>query len=313
MVGAKSAKSIVSRLLRMPYKICQYHIFNDFISTLYGGKKIFSDRDTLVRVENKYDAIIVGSDQVWNDSITGASDEYYLPKLRNDTLKISYAASFGKKELSVYQKDCISRYLPSFLALSIREEDGCDDIKGIIKKDAQIVLDPVFLTSKQDWMVQCSKSRRKEPEEKYMLFYSLSFDPELIRFANKIAAEQNLKIYSIHPTAMKCRVNGTQLFNVGPYEFLSLIKNAEIVCTDSFHATAFSVIFEKKYGHIRKYDKESRVESLLHRLNAYKNAEKLNASNVIMDLSDVDKLNLDELVKNSKDFLLNALSRKSIN
>lgn len=312
-VGKWSIKSIVYNFLRMPFRIRQYKRFDTFIEELHGGKKIFSDEETLFNAEKKYDALVVGSDQVWNDSITGESEVYYLPNPSKGVLKISYAASFGKKKLSEFQKQMCAKHLSSFSSLSLREEDGLEDLLKLSGKNVKIVLDPVFLTDKQEWTQLSSNSKltNEDLAEKYILFYSLSFDLKLVELANEISEKLKLRIISIHPTAKKTHVKGKQLFNVGPYEFLSLMKNAEVVCTDSFHATAFSVIFNKKFLHIARQERESRVESLLRRLNAYSNQYKECGLGNIIDFANVDKKLIDELIGESKAYLLDAFLRKN--
>ena len=305
-VGTLSIKSIVYNFLRLPFRFFQYKRFDEFICDLHGGEKIFSDDDTLYNVEKKYDALVVGSDQVWNDSITGTSDAYFFPKEMKNVLKISYAASFGKKELSSFQEKCVEKYLSKFYSLSLREEDGMEKLVTLTQKDVKIVLDPVFLSNDREWNLMSGKSRLKL-NERYILFYSLSSNLNLVNLVNKISEELKIGIISIHPTAKKSHINGKQLFNVGPYEFLKLIKDAEIVCTDSFHATAFSVIFKKKFAHIVKRNNESRVESLLSRLNAYSCLEK--GMNNIIDFANIDEKILNRLIDESKTYLQGALSK----
>lgn len=309
-VGSWSIKSVVFNLLHLPFRVLQYRLFDQFVWRLHEGRRIFSNIEKLSDIEQEYDALIVGSDQVWNDSITGVSEVYYLPNVGDKILKISYAACFGKKNLSDYQKKCISKYLPDFSSLSLREEDGKEDLETCLKRKIKIVLDPVFLTNKEEWAEISNNSRIRALKRKYLLYYSLSFCTELANQANEIAKKLNLSILSIHPTAKRYKVKGKQLFNVGPYEFLWLIKNAEIICTDSFHATAFSVIFKKKLVHIIKKDRESRVESLLNRINAYEITSAQEKRGEIMDFSMIDNKKLDSLIEESKMYLHDALNLK---
>lgn len=306
--GKWSVKSVVYNFLRFPFRFFQYKRFDEFIWSLHNEKKVFCDIETLYNVEKKYDALIVGSDQVWNDSITRKSDEYYLPIQKKNVLKISYAASFGKKRLSAFQEGCSIKYLSDFSSLSLREEDGMKNLLELTGKDVKIVMDPVFLSDEQDW-IQLSEKSKLKLKEKYILFYSLSSDLKLVELANKISDDLKIEVVSIHPTARKSRVKGKQLFNVGPYEFLELVKNAEIVCTDSFHATAFSVIFKKKFAHVVKQNNESRVESLLCRLKAYSCLYEKSSLENIIDFAAVDESLLNGLIDESKAYLLDALSK----
>ena len=301
---SNSLASICSRFTRLPYRKKQYEQFEKFISELVENKS-FKTKEEFIRKCNEFDVLICGSDQIWNSTITGENGEYFFEDVLNSIAKISYAASFGVKELNDYQQHCIKNYLKNFLSISTREEDGKKEIETILGKKVSIVLDPVFLTNKSTWENLTLKSEF-EATEKFIFYDSLAYDEKLIRKTEKLSKLTGHKIYAVHPIATKQKIDGKQLYNVGPYEFLYLIKNAEYVCTDSFHASAFSIIFGKKYCHEKKSDKETRIESLLTRIDAY------NASEIIDDIKMINLSNanndaLEAHICLSKKYLSDAL------
>ena len=224
-----------------------------------------------------------------------------------DIIKISYAASFGSNKLTLFETKCVKEYLTDFQAISLREKDCLTDVARLTGKDAKLVLDPVFLLDVNFWTNFASRAKYKI-KEKYILYYSLKEDRELIAQTRKLSEQTNCTVLCIHPTCSNLHVGWKQLHTVGPYEFVSLIKNAESIATNSFHAIAFSIIFEKKtlYKSFSKTD--NRVESLLKSLNA----SHLN-KNGLYDFSAKDERNIENYLNESKKFLMNALGNNTEN
>lgn len=208
------------------------------------------------------DIYIVGSDQVWNNDplLNGWDAAFFLRFGTNNTRRISYAASFGStKECP----DIMQDWIKTLDAVSIREESSFSLLKdaGII---AEIVCDPVFLLSKEEWI--SNLTLRYAPQD-YVLIYNLSGNNHtMIRQAKKLAAKRNLKIHYI---ATEHKLRGVQnIKGVGPKNFLEEILNAAYIFSDSFHATAFSLIFNKRFfAYSFKTERASqRIKGLLEQL-----------------------------------------------
>lgn len=268
------------------------------------GKTIRADVDSFRRIGTE--AVIIGSDQVWNDKITGETDVYYLPWLDSSIRKISYAASFGTKKLSEYQKKCIKENVGSFHAVSLREPACIQDIEQLSSMKAVTVVDPVLLNDKKFWEEAADSSMVRPEEGSYILYYSLSGDKHLVAAAEEFSRKLDKKIIAVHPTGIRQAVNGRQLYNAGPAEFLYLIKNAALVVTDSFHGSAFSLIFGKKYCH-NVGAADLRVESLLTNVRVYDSCKVDCQGAEILDLSLADSERLASLIRSSADFLETAL------
>ena len=302
----KSIKTTCKKTIAIPRRLKQYRLFKSFINDLIDNKNKYDTRDELRSQLNDLDAVICGSDQIWNTTLTKNRTEYFIDFKDLTIKRFSYAASFGNKNLNDIQLRCIREYLAGFNNLSIREEDGKKEIESLLGKTPSIVLDPVFLRNKELWHLEAEYSHFK-PQKQYILHYSLREDKELIQATEKMSRFLNIPIYVIHPTAVKQRINGVQLACVGPREFLWLIENAVCVSTNSFHATAFSVVFGKMYLHMRRDERETRIESLLKRFKCYGNTETILADINVLDLSKINQEHYTQTIQCSKDFLISCI------
>lgn len=276
--------------------------FDDFRKTYLTGNSPFDSYEELMNCLNAYDCIIFGSDQIWNDHITGRNPDYY----GGDTIakRISYAASLGTKELTEWQTSCAEKYLSRFAFISVREPNSVPLLEPIVHKPISTVLDPVFLISEEEWK---SEAASIDVDNQFMFLYLLKDDEELLKKCRKYADENKLVIYEIHPTLARFHAGCKKLIDAGPREFLWLIQNAQCVCTNSFHATSFSMIFGKKLLHIPNKNSPERTISLLNRMGYQLIQE--NANFPLYDLSGREQPKLESLVMDSKRFLLEALER----
>lgn len=242
-----------------------------------------------------FDAVVFGSDQIWNDRITGDTPAYYGGNISNT--RISYAASLGTKKLTSIQEKYVREYLPRFNAISVRESTSEKIIKDIIDAPVTTVTDPVFLLCSSEWKEMCTFV---ETSGKFMFIYFLRDDAKLLAYAKQYAKEHDLIIYEVHPTLARFHDGCIPLNNVGPNEFLWLIQHAECVCTNSFHATSFSVIFRKRLIHMPNEVSPERTTSLLSYIGI--NVEETNGM-PLYDLSGCDYTYLENVISRSKGFL----------
>ncbi len=214
--------------------------------------------DDLSELDNKYDFLICGSDQIWNTNASDFDMAYFFPFAEN-TPKISYAPSLNLGELSNAKnprklKKCIMK----FKALSAREDAGKDKILKFIenKKNVKVVLDPTLLNYKDDYEEISSK---RVVKEKYIFFYSVNYAEDAVKAVEFLSNMTGLPVYTLPAgkgTRALLKIKTQRKINVcrdsvAPEDFLSLIKYADYVVTNSFHGTAFSIIFEKNFFSIR--------------------------------------------------------------
>lgn len=228
------------------------------------SEKVYTEAN-LKELATVYDIFITGSDQVWHPN--AVCDAYLLDFGITGLKKFSYAASIAKDSLSNNEKERYKKALKDFSAISVREENAVSIIRDIYSKDVKWVVDPVFLLDKQEWMNIIKESCGKD---KYIFCYFLGNDVNARNLVKRFAEEKGLKIVTLPYLEGEYRVSDSNfgdelLYDITPEEFLGLIKNAEYVFTDSFHAMAFSLIFEKQYFVFERPSKSSmssRIESL---------------------------------------------------
>lgn len=192
-------------------------------------------------ITNECERFIVGSDQVWNSKWNYNSNFFYLTFTNH---KFSYAASFGSvKSISPYRHKLIYDDLSSFNYISVREKSAKEYLSqmGI---ESTTNIDPVFLLTKEEWKKYCLE---KIKYNDFLLVYSLENNPKMFEFAKTLAKENNLTPLIISDTT-KNKLNGLKTIKyASPDEFLTLFSKAKIIVTNSFHGTAFSIVFEKQF------------------------------------------------------------------
>ena len=217
-----------------------------------------------------YDIYMVGSDQMWNPYIKIRSDAFYLSFVPDNKTKVSYAPSIGGNIIADKYLEEMKKYLKNFNYLSCRDEVGSEILSKALNRKVETVVDPTLLLNKEEW----SKFAKKEigVDEKYIVCYFLGNKKENIQYAIDLGKRCGIKVYFIYSLANDLIDGLNYLFDVGPQEFLWLIKNAQYVCTDSFHGTIFSLNFNKQfYSFSKRKDGEgsdnNRIYGLLEKLN----------------------------------------------
>ena len=197
----------------------------------------------LSRICKNLDYIIAGSDQVWNYLITNTDTTYLLDFVEDRNKKLSYAASFGVEKIPDNLKEKYKNLLKDFKAISVREKQGQNIIKGLCNLDVPVVLDPTLLLNKNEWSkLNFSKEKRK----KYILVYCLRKSDLLNGMAKTLQRETGFELVILSPRT-KYTYSKFSAATAGPEEFIELFMNAEYVLTNSFHGTAFSINFNKRF------------------------------------------------------------------
>lgn len=253
--------------------------------------------------DSKYDVVVAGSDQIWNITIADYDDAYFLPWVKS-AKKVAYAPSFGSKNIMKYSKDVrkYEEFLNSFDALSIREKNGKKWIKDICGKDVNVLIDPTLLldSSKYDLIIDDSF----KPQGKYIFFYCPSFNRKICRFVKKISDKYNLPVITWSTKSYFYKFVKTFGFKLVPYEtpslYLSLIKNAELVITTSYHGTIFSTIYRKKFITVKNgemYGDDDRVMTLLNQIGMENRLLPYQFDSDINYLDDIDYSQYESILK----------------
>lgn len=229
------------------------------------------------------DIYCTGSDQVWNSIWNNGFDRaFYLSFAPEGKRKIAYAASIGKAKLEDWEAEPMRKALSSYSCISVREQEAADLLESIGVHGAVPVIDPTLMLNRDDWEEIADGWVSPEP---YILVYQLNRNAEFDSYVQKVAKKTGLKVmriaYGVHEK--RSGENAVVCPSVG--RFLSLFLGAEIVITDSFHGTAYSVNLGKKFVAISPGRFNGRIANLLamtgledHWLQSFKNLELAEAS-----------------------------------
>ena len=267
-----------------------------------------------------YDAVIVGSDQVWLPA--GLKTGFYNLLFVNDRVrKIAYASSFGVSEIPNFQKKETGHYLDRFYRIGVREQKGKEIVDSLSINEAKVVADPTLLLTKDEWSEVIKDSKVSEIEP-YIFCYFLGNNPEARKAANELKLKTGYKIIALRH--MDEFIESDEQFgdeapyNVDPEDFVKYIQNAKYVLTDSFHCTAFSIQFHKdfmtfyRFAVGQKGGRNSRIDSLFNVLDISRNHIYQGDVMEIDTPSDWEHIDnrLKDFRKESIDFLMDTLKWK---
>ena len=266
--GKKWDKNIITRII---YKMIQepnytkmYRKFEKYRKNFLKESKLeYGNLQELKDNIPEADVYCSGSDQIWGKIGTVEYDEAYFLKFIEDRTKrcIAYSSSFGKEEIDGSLEKNINKLLKNYSDILVRE----DTAKSILKKhgieNVEQVLDPTLLLNKEQWSNLANKVKNKQ--KKYILVYQLHDNKSFDKYAKEFSKKTGLKLLRISPSIYHITRSGKLIYLPNQYEFLSLFQNAEYVLTDSFHATVFSIIFNRKFVDILPGKTSTRITSIL--------------------------------------------------
>lgn len=259
-----------------------------------------------------YDLYICGSDQIWNPTaLINPCRKFFFADFTKRK-KISYAPSIGLYSVPTEWKETVRNLISSFSSLSVREQAGKEALQELTEKDIHVVVDPTMLLDKEQWE-KCIPSSTQD--EKYVLGYLLTPNDVYLQAIKDYAKRSNLKLYLFF-LDLSYYGKADKLITGGPFDFLSFIKNAEIVFTDSFHGTIFSYMLRTPFYTLRRFkenskeNQNSRIETLLHNMDAtYLLLDESNCNDISCPYIDFDHIreSLAPFIEKSKQYLQKAL------
>ena len=280
------------------------------------GVKDFEEASELSK---RYDYVLLGSDQVWLPSSV-MTDVYTLSFVDKNVKKIAYAPSFG---IGSIPKKYWSKYRNMFIDIdyiALREDSGRRIVEEIAGKKCEVVADPVLLLKRNEW--ERAISSHNEINEKYLFCYLIGNNKWHREWIKKYADIKKLKTVAIIHLDQKItrdeKVFDYTIIDASLEQFLNFIRHAEIVFTDSFHCTIFSIIEHKKFWCFKRFEDDvkistnSRLDSLLKRTGLEDHVVSKNCDiesamqNEDIEYHDVDK-KIDDFRENSLDFLKMSL------
>jgi hypothetical protein len=252
------------------------------------------------------DAYICGSDQIWNSFFENGKDPaFYLDFVPNNKLKISYAASFAIDEIEESLKPFVKEKVERIDKISVRESSAIKILEELGINNTFQALDPVFLLEADFWIDKFVKPI----DEKFLFVYDCDSNEQIKKNAQKTAKQHNLKIFTVDKNIKYANKN---FYHQAPDIFLSLIYSAQFIITNSFHALAFSLIFNKKFYVMNRTEKiNTRMRDLLNFLDLkellLEKNENKSFDNIEIDYEEVN-FKLKVKIAESKLFLNDAIN-----
>lgn len=245
-------------------------------------EKLYSDRKLNNKVSNQYDAFFVGSDQVWNQNYVNDGLTFFLKGI-DDKKKNAFSASIGVEKLSKEYEDILRENLNSFYQISVREESAKNIIEKLLDCSVERLLDPTMLIDEYKWKELFTGI---DVKEKYILIYSLgAITKKERKLIKKIANDKNLSIINLADYSSK-------YYTINPIEFVELIQKAELVFTDSFHGSVFSILMNTPFIVTERKTSNS-ISSRIDTLLSVFSLEERRISN-IANISTEELLSFDE-------------------
>lgn len=283
--------------------------FNEFTKkNIKQSRFTISKENINTKIVSEYDYFVCGSDQVWNPHFFFNSEIDFLT-FANKSQRIAYSPSFGVAEIPKEYEGMYEEWINGIEYLSVREKAGANIIKYLTDREAIVLVDPTVMLTKNEWL-SISKKPKWKSGKKYVLTYFLGEKSKDVKSKiDKICNDNNLELINLTDNSNK------YIYSTDPQEFLWLINNCELMCTDSFHGVVFSLIMKSNFIVFERKDNNlsmnSRIETLLNLFNMNDRLEK----NVLND--DIFKTNfksIDAIIEEEREkainYLKNALNIK---
>ena len=211
--------------------------------------RIYNSIDELRKDPPMADMYIAGSDQIWNTTFPNGTDPgYYLDFGDKSVRRESFAASFATPGIVSSAREFVKDNLKRFDKITVREQSALRILEDL-GFHGTLQDDPVFMLSAQEWDEIADGTG---DGEKYVLVYDFYADEKIKKTAQLIASENGCKVYAICP--MKLPYADKNFVYSGPETFVSLVKNATYVVSNSFQGTVFAMIYEKPFKVVDRPD-----------------------------------------------------------
>lgn len=236
-------KKLVYLLLRQPESCLAGKKFEREQNKYLKLSKLYVSQSELMDDRPYADVYMTGSDQVWGPTEDGSYDSSYCLSFVPDSVKkIAYAASFGHTDMTEELCSYYKKWLRRYEHIAVREDSALNFL-NTIDIEAQQVIDPTLLLTREEW----EKYVGEKIEKKYVLVYQLHNDKRLGEYAQKVAKEKGLPLLRVSASLHQITRPGKFIWCPSIKNFLSYVKNAECMITDSFHGTAFAINFNTPF------------------------------------------------------------------
>lgn len=239
-------------------------VFHDFTKRYIKNNDVILYHDGDLRkltLREQYDFWICGSDQIWNPDFAG--EDFFFLDFAEPEQRIAFTASIGYENLPDKTMKRYAKHWREMRYISVREDSAAELIKKATGKEVDVFLDPTMLLTKQEWE-EISKKPKVRLPEKYIVCLFLGNTPDMAQALCDEMSEMETVILNdkAYP----------EYYTFGPSEFIYLIAHAQMVLTDSFHCTVFSILFHKPFWVFQRKSENlgnmfTRLENLLSKLD----------------------------------------------
>lgn len=307
--------SALAYLAGSPFMSLRKKKFERFYNkNLVQTKKVYHNSKEAEELNDKYDYFVIGSDQVWNPVCNGDDTAFLLDFVKDGKKRISYSPSFGMKEVDDAHKDSYTENLNRFAAIGVREKAGQKIVKDLTGRDATLVLDPVLLLTKEQWMEVMPKKVKKND----FIFSYTNRDSQMVDFLKtgyRIGHRKHYVLSRYTKPGDFLNKDVRVKYYMSPEEFLWVVNNADMVISASFHCVAISIILNRPFVAITTGDegKDERLLSMLQTLGLEDRIlrEGMSTEDVCTTI-DYDSVNqrIEQMKIQSVNYIINALVSK---
>ena len=300
----------IKRFLGIGKQSVKLKRFSNFYSRYYNlSKRRYMTYSSLRDAPPVEDVYMTGSDQVWNTRHTCGDDNFALSFVKDSKSKIAFSASFAQDDV------CDERLIENiklYSHVSVREKNGQHICERILGRKARLTLDPTLMLTAHDWN-ELVKEVQKESTP-YILLYALDyvFDPfqiinELVNLYSDGGKMRVISVGAVHVAKSEKRTD------CGPMEFVSLVANASIVITNSYHGTAFAINMGRPFISVLPPDNaDDRQATLLNLVGltacAVSELTDVRVASPFYDADNVQRI-LSSLRNESFSYLVNAIGK----
>ena len=304
-------------LIYLPVYLKKKWVFHAFVSKYLqvSNQNLNLSRPSQVaRINDQFDAFMVGSDQIWNYRLTAFDEAYFLAFVDKGKMKYAYAASFGVESIPNGLKEEYRRLLQGFQIITAREKSGAGIARELIGKEVETVLDPTLLMDRGKWMQMCQSANVRSGN--YILVYLLSKSPLLMESAAQLARMLDCDIVVLNSGEVVSGIP-TKSIRVGnPITWIRYVSDAQFIVTNSYHGMLFSLIFAKEFlveCRPTQFNVNSRIFDLLESLGLKDRLVDQNSNVTGLDTIDYARVNpiLDGKRTRSLDILQGMLTESS--
>lgn len=234
-------------------------LFDDFVKHCCSMSEVtYQQSSDLYPQPPIYDIYVTGSDQTWSPKV-GLRDSLFLGFAPKDKVKAAYAPSIGVATYSSEEEQYVREHLKEYQFVSCREKHGAEILQNLSSVKVETVLDPTLLMRAEEWR---NIAIKPEVPDKYILCYFIGERMYYRDFAKQLSKQLNLPLVFIPGSNTDMKSENHLVWKSGPREFLGLIDNAEVVLTDSFHGTIFSINFRRNFYCFIKHEGAKAMDNM---------------------------------------------------